>query len=79
MPKLYQSGFTLIWNLQTGSYTTLDVDDLVEISQKEFYRCGELHLRPSPHWMRTRKFAGNSFDGACVQCGLGLYLAARPM
>ena len=23
---------------------------------------------PNPHWMRARKFAGNSFDVACIQC-----------
>ena len=26
-------------------------------------------LRSNPHWTRARKFAGNSFDVACVQCG----------
>ncbi len=27
-------------------------------------------LRPNPHWIRALKFAGNSFDVACVDCEL---------
>ena len=25
-------------------------------------------LGPNPHWTRARKFAGSSFDVACIQC-----------
>ncbi|KAK2177709.1 hypothetical protein NP493_583g02001 [Ridgeia piscesae] len=38
MPKLYESGFKLVWNLKTGMYTTLDIEDLVEVNQAELLR-----------------------------------------
>ena len=36
--RLYQSGLKLLWNLRSGAYTTLDVDELREIDQADFIR-----------------------------------------
>ncbi|KAK2152086.1 hypothetical protein LSH36_340g06043 [Paralvinella palmiformis] len=38
MPKLYRTCCKLIWNLKTGSYNTLEVDDLLEVNQGELMR-----------------------------------------
>ncbi len=36
--------------------------------QMFFHVLCEQGLKPNPHWMRARKFVGNSFDVACVEC-----------
>ncbi|CAH1773548.1 unnamed protein product [Owenia fusiformis] len=37
-PKVYQTSFKLIWNLRTGSYETVDIEDLQEYDQRAFLR-----------------------------------------
>ena len=36
--RLYQSGLKLLWNLRSGAYSTVGVDDLEEVNQAEFIR-----------------------------------------
>ncbi|XP_013412885.1 DDB1- and CUL4-associated factor 15 isoform X2 [Lingula anatina] len=38
IPRLYQTGFKFVWNLQTGSYNTVCIDDLEDIDQTQLYR-----------------------------------------
>ncbi len=37
-------------------------------AQQRRHRRHPRKVRNNPHWRRARKFAGNSFDAACVQC-----------
>ena len=39
VPKLYHSCLKLAWDLRTGSYSTLAVDELEEINQNDHLRC----------------------------------------
>ncbi len=55
-------------NLGARSFVTTQAS----VQQEEphsFVLCNTLilTLRPNPHWTRAYKFAGNSFDVACIQ------------
>ena len=38
VPKLYQSCLKFVWDLRTGSYNTIAVDELVEVNQNDHLR-----------------------------------------
>ncbi len=55
------------WGLCGSAWTSL-----ATVGGKLLIGKGRLDPRPNLHRTRARKFAGNSFDVACIQCGLVL-------
>ena len=58
------TGGSVILATERSTISTTQVTHLR--SSFNFHRLAS--VSPNPHWIRARKFVGNSFDVACVQC-----------